>query len=131
MTHIGIDGCIWRARECMYWPRMSTELREFISKCEVCLAHRPEQTKEPLEQHQFAVRPWNKIGANLCELNGRTPLAVSDYYSNFIEVEKLNNTTSSRVIKALKAITKNGIRLCTLTAIYIPFSRILEVDMSH
>ena len=110
---------------------MNTELREFISKCEVCLAHRPEQTKEPLEQHQFAVRPWNKIGANLCELNGRTPLAVSDYYSNFIEVEKLNNTTSGRVIKALKAITKNGIRLCTLTAIYIPFSKILEVDMSH
>jgi len=103
-THIGIDGCIRRARECMYWPRMSTELREFISKCEVCLAHRPEQTKEPLEQHQFAARPWNKIGADLCELNGRTLLVVSDYYSNFIEVEKLNKTTSGSVIKALKAM---------------------------
>ncbi len=32
-THIGIDGCLRRARECMYWPRMSTKLKEYISKC--------------------------------------------------------------------------------------------------
>ena len=103
-THIGIDGCIRRARECMYWPRMSSELREFISKCDVCLSHQPEQTKEPLEQHQFAARPWSKIGADLCELNGRTLLVVSDYYSNFVEVERLSSLTSGTVTKALKAL---------------------------
>ena len=39
-THIGIEGCLRRARECLFWPRMGTELKEFISKCDVCLAHR-------------------------------------------------------------------------------------------
>ena len=29
-THIGIEGCIRRARESMYWPRMSSELKEYI-----------------------------------------------------------------------------------------------------
>ena len=62
------------------------------------------QTKEPLEQHQFAARPWSKIGADLCELNGRTLLVVSDYYSNFVEVERLSSLTSGTVTKALKAL---------------------------
>ena len=75
-----------------------------MSKCDVCLSHRPAQTKEPLEQHQFAARPWNKIGADLCKLNGRTLLVLSDYYSNFIEVEKLSKTTSGSVIKVLKSM---------------------------
>ena len=38
--HIGIDSCIRRARESLYWPRMSTELQEYISKCDICLAER-------------------------------------------------------------------------------------------
>ena len=77
-SHIGIDGCLRRARECMYWPRMSTELQEFISKCDVCLSYRSEQTKEPLEQHCFAARPWSKIGVDLCELDGRNLLVAVD-----------------------------------------------------
>ncbi len=92
-THIGIDGCLRRVRECMYWPRMSTELKEYISKCDTCLLYRPEQSQEPLTQHQFAARPWNKVGVDLCELNGRTLLVVTDYFSNYIEVENLNKTT--------------------------------------
>ncbi len=34
-THIGVEGCLRRARETMYWPRMSTELKEYMSKCDV------------------------------------------------------------------------------------------------
>ena len=33
-THIGMEGCIRRAHESMYWPRMATELKEYISKCD-------------------------------------------------------------------------------------------------
>ncbi len=53
-SHIGIEGCIRRARETMYWPRMSSELKEFISKCDVCMAYRNTPTKEPISQHGFA-----------------------------------------------------------------------------
>ena len=30
-THIGIEGCIRRARESIFWPRMLTELKEYIN----------------------------------------------------------------------------------------------------
>ena len=81
-THIGTEGCLRRARDVMYWPRMSTQLKDYVSKCDVCMSHRSQQSKEPIQQHEFTARPWSKVGADLCELKGRTLLVVSEYYSN-------------------------------------------------
>ena len=103
-THIGIEGCIRRARESMFWPRMATELKEYISKCDVCMSHRASPGKEPLQQHEYAARPWSKVGADLCDLRGRTLLVVSDYYSNYIEVENIHKANTGGVTKALKAM---------------------------
>ena len=103
-SHIGIEGCIRRARDTFFWPRMTVELKEYISKCEVCLTHRSGQEKEPILQHEFVARPWGKISADLCELDNRTLLVVSDYYSNYVEVARLNTLTSRAIIKSLKEI---------------------------
>ena len=39
-THIGIEGCLRRVRECLFWPRMASDVKDFVSKCDMCLAHR-------------------------------------------------------------------------------------------
>ena len=83
---------------------MTSELKDYISKCDICLAHRASPGKEPLLQHEFIARAWSKIGADLCELHGRTLLVVCDYYSNFIEVERINKVTTHGVIKALNSM---------------------------
>ena len=103
-THIGIEGCIRRARDTLYWPRMTTEIKEYISRCDICLTHRTGQGKEPILQHEFIARPWAKVAADLCEFDNRVLLVVSDYYSNFIEVARLCNLTSRAIIRELKAI---------------------------
>ena len=77
-NHIGIEGCLRRMRECLYWPRMTTQVKDYISKCDICLSHRSAPPREPLQQHDFAARPWSKIGADLCQLHGRTLLVVCD-----------------------------------------------------
>ncbi|XP_044167088.1 uncharacterized protein K02A2.6-like [Acropora millepora] len=104
VSHIGIEGCTRRARDTLYWPRMTTEIKEYISKCDVCMTHRTSQGKEPILQHEFISRPWAKVAADLCEFDNRVLLVVSDYYSNYIVVARLNNLTSRAVIKELKAI---------------------------
>jgi len=61
-----------------------------------------DQTKEPIQQqHTFAARPWSKVGADLCELGERTLLVVTDYYSNFIEVENITRSNGKSICKAL------------------------------
>ena len=83
---------------------MTTELKEYIAKCDVCMAHRSEQSKEPIQQHDFAARPWSKVAVDLCDLDGRTLLVISDYYSNYIEVARITSITSKSIIKELKAV---------------------------
>ena len=98
-SHIGIEGCLRRMRECLYWPRMTTQVKDYISKCDICLSHRSAPPREPLQQHDFVARPWSKIGADLCQLHGRTLLVVCDYYSNFFEVARLNTVTTRCVVR--------------------------------
>ena len=101
-AHGGVGGCVRRARETLYWPRMSTEIKDYISKCDTCLSHRDMPSKEPLQQHEFAARPWSKVSADLCQLQGRTLLVVCDYYSNYIEVDRINKVDTAGVTKALR-----------------------------
>ena len=90
--------------ETMFWPRMVTELKEYISKCDICMAYRATPTKEPLLQHEFDGRPWSKIGADLYDLQGRTLLVVvTDYYSNFVEVENIQKLNTGGVTKAIES----------------------------
>ena len=115
-THIGIEGSLRRARESMYWPRMSSDLKDYISRCDVCLAYQNAPHRETLMQHEIIARPWAKVGADLCDFRGRTLLVVCDYFSGFIEVERLQSTTTAAVSKALFArygvpdvlVTDNG-----------------------
>ena len=77
-------------------------IKEYIGKCDICMAHRAIPDKEPLQQHDFVARPWSKVGADLCHLQGCTLLVLCDYYSNFIEVENISKITTQGVSKGLK-----------------------------
>ena len=35
-SHHGIEACLRRARECIYWPGISAEMKQGISACETC-----------------------------------------------------------------------------------------------
>ena len=65
-----------------------------------CLAYRMSQTKEPLLKHEVISRPWDKSAADLCEFNGRTFLVVSDYFSGFIVVSRLQTITTQAVVRS-------------------------------
>jgi len=34
-SHIGIEGCLRRAREHVYWPRMNADIKDYMSACEI------------------------------------------------------------------------------------------------
>ncbi|XP_062508146.1 uncharacterized protein K02A2.6-like [Corticium candelabrum] len=102
-AHLGVNGCLRRARECMYWPGMEARIREFVNQCAVCRSMDMKQQKEPLQQHPVPPRPWVKLGADLFELDGQAFLITVDYYSNFAELDVLPKTTTGAVIRVRKA----------------------------
>ncbi len=101
-SHLGIEKCRQRARDVLFWPGMNGEISDMVSKCPICLENRSAQQKEPLLQHEMPSRPWQKLGSDLFELNGKAYILLIDYYSKYTEYTELENTRSATVIKWLK-----------------------------
>lgn len=102
-SHLGVESSLRRARECLYWPGISAEIKQFVSKCEACRSYETKNQKETLMPHDLPHRPWEKIGIDLFEYDGKDYLVTVDYLSNFLEIDRLHDLTSKTVIKKLKA----------------------------
>ena len=101
-SHLGIEGCLRRARECLFWPNMNADLKEYISACSLCRSHETSQQRDTLMPHDVPDRLWAKVGTDLFSISDTSYLIVVDYVSNFWEVDKLDNTDSVTVIKKMK-----------------------------
>ena len=100
--HMGINSCLRRARELIFWPGMSTQIRQFVQSCPVCATYSDKQQQETLWRHEIPHRPWQKVGTDLFEIKGRHYLVTVDYLSQFFEVDYLPDTTSQTVVTKLK-----------------------------
>ena len=47
-SHIGTEGWLCRAQESLYWPGMSTEIKDKVSCCDICRTCDNRQQKETL-----------------------------------------------------------------------------------
>ncbi|XP_064098050.1 uncharacterized protein K02A2.6-like [Macrobrachium nipponense] len=101
-AHIGIEGCLRRARECIYWPGMNSDIKQFIL-CEICNKFPCAPQKETLINHEIADRPWQNVGVDLMSIEKHNYLITVHYFSNFWEFDYLENTLASTVIRKLKS----------------------------
>lgn len=101
-SHIGIEGCLRRAREAIYWPGMSADIKEYISTCEICGRFDSTQQPECLQSLEVPKRPWQNVSTDIFTLSGKDYLVTVDHYSNFFEVDDLKSITSAQVIQKLK-----------------------------
>uniref|UniRef100_A0A2C9JZK0 Integrase catalytic domain-containing protein n=1 Tax=Biomphalaria glabrata TaxID=6526 RepID=A0A2C9JZK0_BIOGL len=81
---------------------MADEIKQMAETCTVCQERKPMNQRETLIQHDEGNFPWEKVGADLMEVDGRQYLITVDYYSNFIEYDYLSTTTLQDVIRKLK-----------------------------
>ena len=102
-AHQGIASTSRRARATVYWPHLNQELKDHISHCITCDTFNSKQPKEPLIPHEIPKRAWAKIGCDIFEFEKKSYLVTVDYYSNFFEVDRLEQLTSLAVIKKLKS----------------------------
>ena len=109
--HQGQDNCILRARHSVFWPRISHEIVELVSRCSECLTQHNCQQQETLLQHDIPDTPWTKVAYDLFTIYGKGYLLVVDYHSKYIEVAHLEKPAdSSTVIRATKNIfSRHGI----------------------
>lgn len=108
--HSGINSCLRRARTYVYWPGMSTDIRQHVENCNTCASLPIKQQQEPLIQHETPENPWEKVGTDIFTINSRNYLVTVDYYSQFFEIDYLSDTTSETIIQKLKSnFARHGI----------------------
>ena len=94
----------------MFWPGMSAEIKVLVERCSVGAKCQAKNASQPMQSHQIPDRPWRKIATDLLTLNSKNYITVVDYFSDFIQVSELQDTTSTSVIQALKEhFSRHGI----------------------
>ena len=101
-SHLGVEGCLLKARDTVFWPNMNGEGRDHISQCSICSEFQAKNPKEPMQSHQIPERPWSRVATDQFKLHGKEYIVLADFYSDFIEVKDLHENTSTTVIEFLK-----------------------------
>lgn len=101
--HLGLGKTQSRMKQSVWWPNCKNDLENFVKRCLVCIKERIPR-HEPMIPSAFPKRPWHTLGADLCYFKGKNYLVVSDYFSRYLEVEILENQSSSCVCKKLESI---------------------------
>ena len=102
-SHMRYESCLRHARECVFWSKMNAEIKEMITMCKACRKFEASQPKEPLMPVETPWRPRKKIGLDLFSFDNKDFLITVDYFSNYWEIDKLNNTLASTVVLKLKS----------------------------
>ena len=82
---------------------MRNDVRSMVENCETCNKYKIKQQKETLLPDVLPTRPWEKVGMDLFQWNSKNILIISDYFSNYFEMNQLNNISCNEVIGYSKA----------------------------
>lgn len=78
LGHQGENKSVLQARESVFWPSITTDIRWMVKTCEPCNKHQPAQPKLPILQPDLPTRPWEKLGTDNIEVHV-TPSAGSNF----------------------------------------------------
>ena len=95
--HQGESNCIRRASDIVWWPGMTREIRKMVARCDLCEKFR-QKAREPLISTPFPERPWWRLAIDLFEMQQKSYLITIDYYSRFIAVDELDDSTEAHVV---------------------------------
>ncbi|UYV67046.1 K02A2.6-like, partial [Cordylochernes scorpioides] len=100
-SHIGINRMKSLARSSVWWPKMDSQIEEFVKECSPCMHH---QTAPPAENTPWprTNQPWQRVHVDHFYFRGDCYLLVVDANSNWIEVFPVRGTTSQENIKLLR-----------------------------
>ena len=116
MGHYAVDKMSLRARETVYWPGISEDIRNTYHHCHICAKFTRTQQRETRQYIETPQTAWEQLGLDIFTLKNTQYLLVIDYFSWFPVVKQLQSLHSLSVIKHLKDIfTEIGIPRCIVS----------------
>ena len=98
--HQGVEKCMLKARESVYWPGISDDIWETVEKCGICQS--TSRAAKPVGNiSEVSPHAWHTLGTDLFYWNRIDFLVVGDYFTKFLIVRKIPNSPTHAVIKEL------------------------------
>ena len=101
--HQGKERCLLRARNTVFWPRISHDIQELIERCIICQEHGKSQPIVGITQ-ELPPFPWHTLATDIFYWKRMDFLIVADVFSKYFLVRKLINTTSTAVCAEIATI---------------------------
>jgi hypothetical protein len=70
-SHQGIERTLRRARQTVFWPGITSDIKATVENCEACQVIRPSQCKEPLEWDPPPTRVFQHLAADFYDCHGK------------------------------------------------------------
>ena len=98
--HLGIEKCMLKARDSVFWPGISNDIQETVEKCGICQAS-SRVAKPVANVSDMPPHAWHTLGTDLFYWNKIDYLVIGDYFSKYLIVRRLPNSSTHAVIKEL------------------------------
>ena len=98
--HLGIEKCMLKARDSVFWPWISNDIRETVEKCGICQAS-SKSSKLIGNVSDVPPHAWHTLGTDLFYWNKIDYLVIGDYFSKYLIMRRLPNSSTHAVIKEL------------------------------
>lgn len=110
-SHPGMSTTKHLLRQDTWWLGMDRDIERYIENCLTCVQLAKQSRPEPLVMTTLPDGPWQSLGIDFYSVGEikEKLLVIADYYSRFLEVVIMNDTTSEATIGALgKVFEKLG-----------------------
>ena len=101
--HQGKERCLLRARNTVFWPKMTYDIQQLIEKCMICQEYGKSQPLIGTTQ-ELPPFPWHTLATDLFCWKRMDFLIVADVFSKYIIVRKLPNSTYAALCIELSMI---------------------------
>ena len=103
-SHQGIERTKQRARQTVFWPGMTSDVKNVVDACASCQERRASLPKEPELSEPLPSRPFEEVAADIFSFAGKHYLAYVDRFSGWLEVTFLSTINTGSLIRHVRRL---------------------------
>jgi len=103
-SYFGMEKCKAKARQLVYWPRMTVDNERTISACDTCAQFQRSPQRESMIPHSIPTNRFEKVAMDIMTWCVQDYLVVFYYYSKYPELLPLQDKTTKTIVEHTKSV---------------------------
>ena len=83
----------------VYWPRLDTNIANYVNHCKTCTQHKAKQAVQPMIPRDVPDSPWQELAADFFTYNHMEYLLIVDTFSKYPFIYQTSSKTAKSIIK--------------------------------